>query len=788
MTVNGHSGHHGSAKEECPIFPSRYFSRLFLFGFVLGTIPAVIIGVVSYFIASNDIQNKVKESNLQLLQQTRMRVEQVLRTVEISSVQYAHSSLVRYALNRNLDSSDFRLIDDLSRGLYNLQAFAGIRNVYLVSPEQNWIISNDGFSDYERFPGKDRFDAYGQQSSNLFWTTRQTGTEMEADKDGTADEATIDLVLKLPMMTESSPPRGLLVVEVRQDEFRKMLAAHSQHGGLYMLDAEGNGFLQNGNPALSAPVGERIRDRLKAGSKLKPFFTETIGGQSYAISYLVSPYNEWVYVSALPTIEMTKETRKIAALTLLACIAWLALTSAGAFYGSSRMYVPVRRLFEFTKSFQKEEDPETRPSESNPKDVFEVIEDRLRVVFSESSRLQEQVLGQLPQLQELLVMRLIMGQLSPSEFHYKAGLYHFPQSWNWLCVLAVQIDSWPDARYRDSDQELLLFAVNNIVSETIPQQHRFCPIVLDESQVTLALTEAETPEAAKLAFNRMAATIQSKVEQYLQVIPSIGISRPFREIGDAANAYKESLKALKGRIHLGRGIILHVDDRRLGCETESAALYARLKLIEEHLIPAVKSGNAQKAEECLDQYLSLLSEQKTEYAVFQMLMIQLISKLLQIPQEYGLPMHRLLGSEGTLEHFLKLRTLDDIREWTINHVLHPVIETVNRQMETQYKTIANQLLQLIHEQFHLELSLEKCASELNYHPVYLSRVFKKETGVSFSEYVTDYRMRKAKEWLETTNMKISEIAEQLSYANATAFIRTFRKMYGMTPGQYRSRR
>jgi len=43
----------------------------------------------------------------------------------------------------------------------------------------------------------------------------------------------------------------------------------------------------------------------------------------------------------------------------------------------------------------------------------------------------------------------------------------------------------------------------------------------------------------------------------------------------------------------------------------------------------------------------------------------------------------------------------------------------------------------------------------------------------------------AKKWLKETDMKISEIAERLNYANSTGFIRTFRKLTGMTPGQYR---
>jgi two-component system response regulator YesN len=81
--------------------------------------------------------------------------------------------------------------------------------------------------------------------------------------------------------------------------------------------------------------------------------------------------------------------------------------------------------------------------------------------------------------------------------------------------------------------------------------------------------------------------------------------------------------------------------------------------------------------------------------------------------------------------------------------------------------------------------LEECASRLNYHPVYVSRILKKETGLSFSEYLSRFRMSMAKKWLTDTEMRVSEIANRLNYTNSSTFIRYFNKSEGITPGQYR---
>ncbi|HHY82988.1 MAG TPA: helix-turn-helix domain-containing protein [Clostridiales bacterium] len=86
-----------------------------------------------------------------------------------------------------------------------------------------------------------------------------------------------------------------------------------------------------------------------------------------------------------------------------------------------------------------------------------------------------------------------------------------------------------------------------------------------------------------------------------------------------------------------------------------------------------------------------------------------------------------------------------------------------------------------------ELSLNKFAELLNYHPSYLSRVFKQEMGISFSDYLTGIRVEKAKELLQQNDLKISAIATMLGFEDASYFTRFFKKNTGMAPLEYRSR-
>ncbi|UUZ83635.1 helix-turn-helix domain-containing protein [Paenibacillus sp. P26] len=406
-------------------------------------------------------------------------------------------------------------------------------------------------------------------------------------------------------------------------------------------------------------------------------------------------------------------------------------------------------------------------------------------MFSTEKQLQQQVKGQFMQLKEFFVLKLFAGQVSESDYAYRAQMFGFPSEWKRLGVLTLQIDSLQGTRYREPDRELLLFAINNMVGELIPSGRRFSPVLLDQSQVTPLASDREDEQEVRREFYETAEEIKRKVQEYLQSPVSIGISDPFVKITDAIRAYGEGLEALKCRISLGNEIILHYDDIEGGKKGLEVTVYTQLKMLEDQLVGAMKLGDMDRVEDLFDQYISVIIDKEVHFNEYPVLMIQLISKVLQLVQEQGGTVRKVLGDRATIDYFLKLNTMDAIRVWFKEELFKPVSAFMNQQAESQYINIANQMVKLIHERFDQDISLESCASTLNFHPVYLSRVFKKEMGINFSEYLAEYRMNMAKNWLEQTHLKISEIAEKLNYTNTTAFIRTFRKIVGMTPGQYR---
>lgn len=128
---------------------------------------------------------------------------------------------------------------------------------------------------------------------------------------------------------------------------------------------------------------------------------------------------------------------------------------------------------------------------------------------------------------------------------------------------------------------------------------------------------------------------------------------------------------------------------------------------------------------------------------------------------------------------------------TIREVLE-VTEKVIRQFESFLKVQdaenreeVGMVKSYIYHHYDKALTTELLAEQACLSPGYLSFVFKQETGVNLNRFIREYRMEKAKELLETTNMKIVQIAKKVGFSNNSYFGRSFREHFGNTPESYR---
>ncbi|XID90476.1 response regulator [Paenibacillaceae bacterium WGS1546] len=126
-----------------------------------------------------------------------------------------------------------------------------------------------------------------------------------------------------------------------------------------------------------------------------------------------------------------------------------------------------------------------------------------------------------------------------------------------------------------------------------------------------------------------------------------------------------------------------------------------------------------------------------------------------------------------------------LQAWALRTMRKALEAFQDRQKDSS--AIVAKVQAYIQDHLHMDLNRDEIAQSVYRNPAYVSRLFRKETGLSLTDYITQTRIEKAKRLLAETNDKISHIAEGLSYVHFSYFAKLFKKMTGLSPQEYRKK-
>lgn len=140
----------------------------------------------------------------------------------------------------------------------------------------------------------------------------------------------------------------------------------------------------------------------------------------------------------------------------------------------------------------------------------------------------------------------------------------------------------------------------------------------------------------------------------------------------------------------------------------------------------------------------------------------------------------------SIQKFASARTgseLDKVQKDMLIQLAQAVQDTKHM---AQYSPIIRDVLNYISINYTQNISLHELSDTNHISEEYLSRLFKKELGVTLTTYIGNLRTKKPAELLKTSKLSIAEIAMYVGYSDSNYFVKVFKKRYGMTPSTYRS--
>ncbi|MFD0868993.1 response regulator transcription factor [Paenibacillus residui] len=393
----------------------------------------------------------------------------------------------------------------------------------------------------------------------------------------------------------------------------------------------------------------------------------------------------------------------------------------------------------------------------------------------------------LPTLRSDLLRNMLEGSQTASELNEKCALLELPyEEGDVVYPAVIRLERRTPGH---SKRSLLEYSIMNIAEEVLgPMYHLWSCKDIHNYLVLILKPREKVPDGRQEeSVSRLLSQLQHLVLHYLKenlsVVYGKCVSFPF----DLMTVYESAVQTLRRRIGDDTGLLLTAG------QSETASVLSAASVLQappsiSHLFVA---GFWEEAKAKLQSVFTELEATTRDSPIHADYLSEIYHTVLSACFHYahtnGQTVAQALNCEGDQRFYHSpelMQSVSLLKEWSFE-VCRRL--SLSNQVEIQdvRKTLIEQIQEYIHSNLAEDVSLQTLATHVDMHPVYLSKVYKLETGEGLKDYLSRVRMERAVHLLLNTDLKVYEITSQVGYLNTAYFIKVFKKAFGVTPQEYR---
>lgn len=330
------------------------------------------------------------------------------------------------------------------------------------------------------------------------------------------------------------------------------------------------------------------------------------------------------------------------------------------------------------------------------------------------------------------------------------------------------------SRYKNED--LLKFILNNVIEESLEQVSNVVCFSHSAKQFNLIFAYRNDLKFDPFEkIERIGKELQYSISHALKLNLSVIIGSSSQDGNVIRHQFRELIQS-KDILFYSRDpeIIRYNLIPPIDLQDDLLSYYSEYL---EQLNRLILDGNS-NASTFVDPFITFITSRRFQPVIVKQFIFKLVLDIqmrLTFKHEYSNEKIQQL-----LEH---ISNIDELKIWMLSFIEEAVeiMEGISKQSKKSEIVEAQKYILLHLDQ---KISLEEVADLLYLNSSYFSRLFKKETGENFTEYVTRVKMEKAKKLMLESNKNVSMIAEMLGYDNKGYFVKLFKNHFGVSPARY----
>ncbi|WP_193726850.1 response regulator [Paenibacillus guangzhouensis] len=385
---------------------------------------------------------------------------------------------------------------------------------------------------------------------------------------------------------------------------------------------------------------------------------------------------------------------------------------------------------------------------------------------------------QLPTLVERFWQEVISGKIPSRQERLQAGfqIYGIPMdAQSQVIPVLISVEQWrEDLSARD--EEIMEYALRKAGAEMILQSDPGC-VIPDQNGINLVLFYVRDYAPVWQDLNRRCTEYIQACNRffYCDLSCYIGELTPVTDIG----------RALGSLIGMERNNVTKTNSvMNLQTCVELKGGLPSFPLISDWFL-LYELGKLDELLDRIDESTERMQVSGVSSESLEALYFGLIHMVYYVAHKKGLSIQNMFPHNELQDLAVATRSLKQLRNWSAR-IVTVGIEYMNRHHH-EVSVVISRVRKFIEEHLHEELKREDIAASVYLNPAYLSRLFKKETGLSISDYILGVRMDKAKKLLVESGVKVSNVAELTGYGHFSHFAKMFKRVIGISPQEYRKK-
>jgi two-component system response regulator YesN len=714
-------------------FRSVLFWRLFTNYFLVILIPVIVACILAHVLVVRTIEKDAEKLNNVIISHFSKQTDTALDSLKTNMINMLSSS--------NLTSM-LRIVDDSRENQQRAEQFHSLREQLmklqsdkLVSKAFLYFVNHDLVVDVDIYTDKRYyFDFYYplNERQREAYLTHFTGKKMMDFTDPSIFG--MSTLMSYPFNTVN--PEVYLVVDFNQDKLKEQISIPEKWvTGTAIVSSRGLIMNQYG---LTDKETKAVLEHTRANSIGSQFLITN----EIAMSLVKSHFDDsWYYVTIADLRTLMEPAHITRVISWAFLVFFLVVGSFVSFYLSRRLYRPIKEITE------------------------------------ENKELYQRVSGMFPVVQELFVTKILLGEYRDAlsiEYYAKEIEFTFNKNaMRTVLCIAYHYNSLEYEQLSETTKSFMHVELKERIFKSSPSMVWICQMKPDVMTCVV-----QHDPFLHFGAEEAADIVSLVLEQYSQYFKAtIGIGKTVNAIEELHESYELALSVLQNRgldsdVEICRGskvwdrtqweCFLSVQDVNCIMNQYKTREYDKLLLSAFNMLEEgirMKASAIEVKYLCTDVLNTWIRAVETEH------------------NDFNVPFF-----SGLFERLNRCMTWDELKGCfqDIHSVLFRTEEPDQRSRQF------SEILDYIHEHYNEELSIEYFAGLLNMSNGHFSRTFKEEVGEKYVEYSAKYRLKKAKQFLLETDMKIDDIALMIGYWGRNSFIRTFRKYEGITPAKYRS--